>query len=69
MDKSIGSQLAGTSEEREACNKIADEVITLFDKGKKDLDGDAYRDLRDKWSKNNCDNLEGFPPFGKIPKA
>lgn len=69
MEKSIGARLTAASEERETCGKIAEEVINLFEKGKKDLDGDAYRELRNKWSKNNCDNLEGFPPFSKIPKA
>lgn len=69
MDKLIAAQIPGSHDQREACGKIADEVIALFDKGKKNLNGDAYKDLRDSWSNNGCDNLEGFPPFSKIPKV
>lgn len=69
MDKLIGAQIAGSSDQRETCGKIAEEVMNLFDKGKKDLAGDAYKELRDQWTKNSCDDLDGFPPFSKIPKA
>lgn len=69
MDKAIGAQVTGSSAEREACSKIAEEVIDLFGKGKSDLDGPAYRELKNQWTKKSCDNLDGFPPFSKIPKS
>lgn len=62
-------EVSGTAQEREKCGAIMGEVMDLWDKGNHNLDSKAYRPWKDEYAKRGCDNLEGFPPFGKIPKA
>ncbi len=59
----------GTDEERATCDQIIDEVMKLWHKGNHDLDSRAYDSVHTKWDQNKCHELEGFPPFGKIPKG
>lgn len=78
LDKSIPTpkfvdgktdERVGSDQERATCGQIMDEVMVLWNKGHHDLDSRTYNNSHTKWDQNKCHELEGFPPFGKIPKS
>lgn len=65
----INKEVVGSEAERESCSKVIQDVIKVWESGNHDMNSKAYKQLEKGYLSGNCNNLEGFPPFSKIPKA